>query len=196
MITYGLSLYTIIYATLYSILEIEIEGKDGWAINLPTFKINSGIFTNFTFYHIVMNIIVIGTNMYPIYLLKGVDETYIDIFLQSIYMITLWFFIEDFEWFILNPHYTIKNYGPNIPWHSNQRWFLGKRIPMHNVISYGIMSGIAYYKTDWMMFIILVYTSIFIILTLFLAPIYHRFYLKQNRQNVPKIYYSSDIDTD
>ena len=63
-------------------------------------------------------------------------------------------FLEN-EWFILNPHYTIKNYGPNIPWHSNQRWFLGKRIPMHNVISYGIMSGIAYYKTDWMMFIIL-----------------------------------------
>ena len=49
------SVFIFIFSVLYSILEIEIEGKDGgWAKNIPTVPSGLGILTN---YHFIMNII-------------------------------------------------------------------------------------------------------------------------------------------
>ena len=48
-------LYIMIYAILFSLLQIEMEGKYGWAENMPTPK----FFYSFTLYHTIMNIIVI-----------------------------------------------------------------------------------------------------------------------------------------
>ena len=51
---YKESLFICIFALLYALLEIEIEGQDGWAKNLPTPQ----IFLHFTQYHVIMNLII------------------------------------------------------------------------------------------------------------------------------------------
>jgi len=32
--------YTIALAIIFALLEVQVEGKDGWCRNLPTFRIN------------------------------------------------------------------------------------------------------------------------------------------------------------
>ena len=62
------SLFIAIYAILYSTLEIETEGKDGgWAKNLPTAPSGIG---PLTYYHAIMNIIVILTVSYSTFLVS------------------------------------------------------------------------------------------------------------------------------
>ncbi len=79
-------IFIAIYAILYSILEIEIEGNAGWAKNLPT--VASGI-GPLTMYHLLMNIIVILTISYSLY-----SKTYSNWIV--LYFIIAWFLIEDF----------------------------------------------------------------------------------------------------
>jgi len=57
------ALYITIYAILFSLLEIEAEGKHGWAKKLPTVP---ALFT-MTTYHVIMNIMVIFTLIYSLY---------------------------------------------------------------------------------------------------------------------------------
>ena len=49
------ALFIFSYSTLYSLLEIELEAKEGWCKNLPT----PVVLGKFTLYHVLMNIIVI-----------------------------------------------------------------------------------------------------------------------------------------
>jgi len=112
-------------------LEIEIEGKDGWCKNLPTAK---NVFFNFTFYHILM-ICIIALTFYKIFNKKDIW--------MIIFYITMFFYIEDYLWFIYNPFYTYKKYSKEfIPRHKH--WFLGQ--PIENYICYFIiMYFISYY---------------------------------------------------
>ena len=53
------TIFIVIFAVLYSILEIEIEGKSGWAENLPTQYSGIG---RLTYYHVIMivnNIVIV-----------------------------------------------------------------------------------------------------------------------------------------
>ncbi len=167
------SIYTYTYALLYALMEIEIEGQHGWAKKLPTFTIKKGIFKNFTFYHILMNLIVILTNSFPI--LHNYELTLNGI-LYSVYFNTLWFLIEDFLWFVLNPYYTIKKYNKDISWHSKQYWILG--IPSHNYFGLSILLGIIYYTNNKLLLNILVLLFMFTIFIIKISPIYHYIYLK------------------
>ena len=168
----NITIYTYIYALLYSLLEIEIEGKDGWAKKLPTFTIKKGIFKNFTFYHILMNMIVILTNTFPIFNSIGINKK--ALFL-SIYFNTLWFLVEDFLWFVFNPYYTIKKYNKNIDWHSNQKWLFG--MPLHNYIGIMILLLMTYLTNEITLFKNLGFSLLATVIITYLSPIYHRFYL-------------------
>ena len=114
-------IFIFLFAALYSILEIEIEGKNGWAKNLPTTK--SGLF-NLTIYHLIMNVIICLVVGYSTWIISK-DFTIV------LFYIIAWFLIEDFLWFVLNPYFTIKKYNEkSIDWHKN--WLMG--IPLHNWI--------------------------------------------------------------
>ena len=119
------SLFITIFAILFSMLEIEVEGKTGgWAKNIPTAPSGIGKFTN---YHIIMNIMIILVVSYST--LTIVNNVYV-----VIYFIIAWFVIEDFCWFVLNPYFTIDKYSKkDIWWHSNQPWIYN--VPFHNITS-------------------------------------------------------------
>ena len=157
-------IFVFFFSFIYSLIEIEIEGKDGWCKNLPTAK---NVFFNFTLYHILMMCIITLT-FYKIFNKK-------DIWILIFY-ITMFFYIEDYLWFIYNPFYTYKKYSKEfIPWHKH--WFLGQ--PIENYICYFIIL-MTYFKTKFKTE--QMNSSIYIVLLLsiftLLSPLYHIFYFK------------------
>ena len=156
------SLFVFIFSIIYSLMEIEIEGKNGWCSELPTAK---NVLGDFTFYHLLMNILIIITfwkvfNKYDIFTI--------------IFYITSFFLIEDFLWFVLNPCYTMKKYTKeNIPWHKT--WMLN--MPSANIFGLGVLfictllsKNKSKLSISFIVFIVLT------TLTILSSPFYHDFY--------------------
>ena len=119
--------YTTLYAFLWACMEIEIEGKDGWAANLPT---TSFLESHFTWYHVFMNLIVSLTMGRLMWSQGGI--------FHCVFYIAEWFLLEDFLWFALNPDFGLEKYTPeHIWWHAKQPWYFG--MPLHNYIALSAM---------------------------------------------------------
>ncbi|MFS8131000.1 MAG: hypothetical protein ACMG57_03405 [Candidatus Dojkabacteria bacterium] len=109
---------------IWSLLEIQIEGKNGWAGALPTWRYQVHI-------KYIWEREITGYHVYLI--------SFILLLLHSTFLYTAWsmqaelkiiaFFlllggIEDFLWFVLNPAYGLKKFNRiDVPWHT--MWFLG-----------------------------------------------------------------------
>lgn len=169
----GHSLFIAIFAILFSMLEIEVEGKDGgWAKNIPTSQSGIGIFTN---YHIIMNIMIILVVSYSTFVLTN------NIYIVLFYIIS-WFAIEDFCWFVLNPYFTINKYTKeDIWWHSNQTWIYN--IPMHNILSFCAIILIILLNDDMELLNNLIFMIIIVIIIIMIAPYYHKWYLNRLTKN-------------
>ncbi len=107
-------------------LEIEVEGKYGWAAHLPTAKIDSKfiqlIFTSgtkpFTNYHLWLFLTVLVFLHLPFFVDPSFWSVPIELFLLGNYMLAMG--IEDFLWFVFNPKFGIgKLNKEHAPWH---RW--------------------------------------------------------------------------
>jgi len=123
-----LPLWIALTAFFFSEVEIQIEGPAGWASNLPTWRIEHhwllDIFWGgrpltgyhawaFSFMFLVFHAGVFITQKWSWRL-----ET------RIIASIMLFWVIEDFLWFILNPAFGISNFSPDkVSWHTH--WFLG-----------------------------------------------------------------------
>ena len=113
--------FFLLLGTLWSALEVQIEGKNGWAAKLPT---TSFFGSHFTWYHVIMNLMIF------VLVFQVVSFSWaLPFWLASL------FFIEDYMWFMINPEYGISKYSAeNIPWHA---WVL--YMPVGNWISIMIM---------------------------------------------------------
>ncbi len=107
-------------------LEINIEGKNGWAKNLPTWrkknKYTRLIYGNqiLTGYHFWLNMFLLAVLHYPFLLLVSWSLKGELTVLSLLYFIWV---IEDFLWFVLNPDYGIKKFNKeSIPWHIDWLW--------------------------------------------------------------------------
>jgi hypothetical protein len=111
---------------LFAQVEVEIEGKDGWASALPTKKLNAW-FWKIIFsgrvadkYHAsILAFVFILTH------LSFAFQTWTwSIELKILSFNILFWVLEDFSWFVLNPYFGIKKFSKeNIWWHRN-RWFI------------------------------------------------------------------------
>jgi hypothetical protein len=126
-------IWMIILAFFHSFQETQIEGKAGWARHLPTFRISTFITKllinkEITGYHLFMLImwIIIFHGIYLFFPFTLKTEL-------IIFGLLNWYFIiEDFLFFIVNPHFGIKSFRPGkISWH--RRWFLNF-IPVSYII--------------------------------------------------------------
>ena len=117
-----------IESTLYSLIEIEIEGNNGWAAKLPTpviFRLGG---KGMTLYHLYMTLLIFVVMAFQTGLVLNISS-----FLSTFAYFLQFLFIEDTLWFILNPFYTINKYTKkDIWWHSTQPWILG--IPLDNYL--------------------------------------------------------------
>ncbi len=123
------NIYIFALAVVLAVLEIQIEGPNGWAKNLPTWrphpqkwysqiysKIMSG--REFTGYHLTMFIFVFMIFHLPY--VFGLEVT-LDHWLKTISYYLMFSVMWDFLWFVLNPHYPLKNFTKEyISWH--KRW--------------------------------------------------------------------------
>ena len=93
--------HVIVHALLWSLMEVETEGKRGWMYDSQTQC--SGILA-FTWYHIIMNLIAMMTVTFIIRP-NIVDKTPDEIrqtFVVWFYNLLLWFIVEDVGWFVVN----------------------------------------------------------------------------------------------
>ena len=129
MILFSISILAL--AALFAMVEIQIEGTQGWAKNLPTWRVED---------HWLLHILWGGRAMTGYH-------AWIFGFMTLIFHLPLLFFgqwnlslegrtlggfflfwiLEDFLWFVFNPGFGIKKFTKkNISWHP--RWILGAPI--------------------------------------------------------------------
>jgi hypothetical protein len=120
--------FVLIGAFLFAKLEIEIEGKDGWAASLPTWRVERHKLLDLFFggrpltgYHVWAFLLIFFLMHQPFF--WGLPFSW-----RSEARIVGAYFIfwiaEDLLWFVLNPHYGWKKFTrEHVWWH--KRWALG-----------------------------------------------------------------------
>jgi hypothetical protein len=130
----GYLVFMVFMAAVLAYWEIQIEGKDGWASKTASWRIEKGWVLKLTGgrpltgYHIAMTAFILGIIHLTLFFIPWSWQ--LELLLIGFYMGM--FLIEDFLWFVLNPHYGIKNFRKGkIWWHKtwwgpvpNFYWFL------------------------------------------------------------------------
>lgn len=124
-------LYLFFLSLLFAALEIQIEGKNGWASALPTWRPSpTGRFAKIyklvlfgkdvTGYHLLIFTLLLVILHYPFFVGKAWSLN------QEFAIFSLFFLFSifwDFSWFLLNPNYGIQHFNrENIWWH--KKWLL------------------------------------------------------------------------
>jgi hypothetical protein len=119
-------------ATLLALVEIQVEGGEGWAAKLPTWRVDNA-FTRLlmsgkplTGYHtylisfvLVMAHLPFGLGLSPWSLRSEARVLSFTLF--------LWF-IEDFLWFVINRHWGLRRFRRDqIWWHAPTWWWFMPR---------------------------------------------------------------------
>jgi hypothetical protein len=115
-------------AFCFAKFEICVEGKDGWATRLPTWRLPSTHWMSRIFfggreatgYHVWLQLFFLSI-LHTIYLFQPLA---LKVELKVLSFFILFWVLEDFLWFVLNPAYTIKRFKKeHIAWHPH--WWLG-----------------------------------------------------------------------
>lgn len=126
-----------------ALIEIQIEGKDGWAAKLPTWrphpesksaKFYAKIMSNkeLTGYHLFLNIFLLLFMHWP-FIWNWSWNIYQELEIMSLFM--LFVVVWDYLWFILNPHFSMHDFGPTkVWWH--KKWT--GRIPTDYFFGIGV----------------------------------------------------------
>lgn len=109
-------------------LEIQIEGKYGWAEKLPTWRwqppwLKRVASRPITGYHVYLTLFMLLLLHLPIVFGGFTWEIESELLSFYFFMVVFW----DFLWFVLNRHYGLRRFnGENIWWY--KKWFL--RLPL------------------------------------------------------------------
>lgn len=163
MFTIGYAFYVFILATAFALLEIQIEGKNGWAKNLPCWRPDSqsilsriySLFMNgkeLTGYHVVMFPIPLLILHFPF--VAGASWT----IFKELETLSMYFLMAptwDFLWFVWNPAYGIIKFRPQfIPWHKKWIGPVPKDYPTGVAVSF-ILALVAGDIFGWLLAIII-----------------------------------------
>ena len=119
---FGMLFWVVLLAFFFAQVEIQIEGGAGWATSLPTWRIEHhwllDIFWGgraMTGYHAWVFPFIALIFHYPIFLhgrWHWRDEA------RIIASIMLFWIIEDWLWFVINPAFGLARFNPaDVPWH-------------------------------------------------------------------------------
>jgi len=120
----GLLAFMVFMAVVLALWEIQIEGKDGWAAKLPAWRIEKGWPVRLsggrpvTGYHVYLTLFLLGFVHLPLFFVSWSWQ--LESLLLGFYvgMVS----IEDFFWFLLNPHYGLKNFRKGKIWWHKSWW--------------------------------------------------------------------------
>lgn len=147
-----LGLFVIAAAFTFARVEIEIEGPHGWAESLPTWRISNRWTKIFygnrplTGYHLWLQIFVFMMAQSP-FALHFAPWSWSGE-LRVVGFVIVFFIIEDFLWFVLNPAYGIRRFrAQHIWWHApNWWWFMPRDYWLFFVLGCAIYVTGAYLK--------------------------------------------------
>jgi hypothetical protein len=118
-------------AWLFALLEIQIEGRHGWAEKLPTWRIDNRwirawLRKPLTGYHLYAQGFVVmvahapfGLNLAP---WNATSE------MRILAFVVLFWVLEDFLWFVCNDAYGFRRFTPrHISWHRDSWWWVAPR---------------------------------------------------------------------
>ena len=113
-------------------MEVQIEGPNGWAEKLPTWRLKNKWTMMFlgvkplTGYHICIWIITLIMVHLPFCLCLVAISWRAEARVMSVFV--LFWVVEDFLWFVLNPAFGIKRFRPQyIWWHAPSWWWIMPR---------------------------------------------------------------------
>lgn len=130
-----------VLAGLFAMVEIQIEGPNGWAKNLPTWRVEDHWLLHIfwggramTGYHAWIFAFMTVFFHLPLLFFGQWDLALEGRVLGAFF---LFWIIEDFLWFVFNPGYGIKKFNKaNISWHP--RWIIGAPIEYWIFIPIGV----------------------------------------------------------
>ena len=184
---FSTALFWFVLCTLMAGLEIEAEGKHGWAERMPTWYRTTGPIARLygrlmggkplTGYHAFMFFLPLAFVHIPFF--SGMAWTFAAecIALSNYFVVcVLW----DFIWFVLNPHYGVRNFKKTtVWWHGKSPWVFGI-FPADYLYGIVIAAGLAFAGsltngapfTDHLAF--LGWLAAMTVACIALAPRYHR----------------------
>lgn len=119
-------------ALLFALVEIQVEGADGWAAKLPTWRVENRWTRIFyggrplTGYHLWVQLFVLAMVHVPV----GMGFVAPGLAVEARVLAFMGFFwiLEDFLWFVINPAYGISKFrAEHVPWHGHQWWWFMPR---------------------------------------------------------------------
>ena len=117
---------------LFALVEIQIEGPHGWASRLPTWRYERPWTRRLlgaraiTGYHLYVHLFVLLLAHLP-YLLDLVEPS-VAAELRVLAFLVLFWILQDFLWFVLNPAYGIGRFHPRYAWwHAPNWWWIMPR---------------------------------------------------------------------
>lgn len=119
--------FILIASILLALLEIQIEGKNGWASKLPTWKVHNPFkkivnWPYITGYHLFLNCFIFFVLQFPFFLGAAFTLKNEITVLEVTFLILI---TEDLMWFVFNPAWGIKKFfSETIPWHGRKILFL------------------------------------------------------------------------
>ena len=124
--------YLLVTAFVFARVEIEIEGPDGWAAKLPTWRVCNKWTKLFygsrplTGYHFWVQMFVLLMLHCPFGL--GFTSWSWSAEARIIGALILFFLTEDFLWFVLNPAFGLRRFRrEQIWWHAPTWWWIMPR---------------------------------------------------------------------
>lgn len=126
------ALFWSFFAAVIACVEIEAEGKRGWAEKMPTWYRTTGFWAALygkllggkplTGYHLFMFFFPIL--LFHAHFLMGVPWSGKgELVAWALYF--AWCPLWDYYWFVLNPHYEGKFRKTDVWWHAKSRWIFG-----------------------------------------------------------------------
>ena len=121
---YGLLAFMVFMAGILALWEVQIEGKDGWAASLPTWRIEKGWVLKvtggrpLTGYRLFLTIFLVSIVHLPLFFTAWSWrlESLLLGFYEGVVL------IEDFLWFVFNPAFGIKNFRKGKIWWHKSWW--------------------------------------------------------------------------
>lgn len=192
------SMFWFCLAMVFAAIEIEAEGKFGWAEKMPTWYRTSGFFAKV--YGIVMaKKPLTGYHTFMFFLPLMIFHSHFFVGIEwskekELLSLSLYFAFcpcWDFLWFILNPHYTLENFSKEkVWWHAKSYWLFGK-LPLDYVIGWAVsvaLGAMAGYldENNWAIqdsLYRLAFFTLFTLATIFTAPLYHQWYTDMRKKD-------------
>jgi len=137
------AIYVLAASIIFALLEVQIEGGQGWATGLPTWRLENRWTRLFfggrplTGYHLYVHLLM----LYAL----GLARPSWAIELRLLAFLMLFFIIEDFLWFLFNPRFGLARFRrEHVWWHAHVWWWI---MPRDYWLFFPL--GVVFYVLSW-----------------------------------------------